>query len=103
MEMMASGMGKRVFLLVYIAQDTTCSVHYISDGGFREQPVRWHGRIQAEVRGTTGGVLVVSIQTLKCLHRATKEAIGILRITMLPVEPYFINHSMMHIEEWVVR
>jgi hypothetical protein len=33
-------------LLVNITQDTAGCVHHVSDGDFREHPVRWHGRIQ---------------------------------------------------------
>ena len=31
---------------VYITQDTVSCVQYVSDDEFREQPVRWHGRVQ---------------------------------------------------------
>jgi hypothetical protein len=33
-------------LLVNITQNTAGRVHHVSDGNFREHPVRWHGRIQ---------------------------------------------------------
>ena len=46
----------------------------------------------AEERRTTVGVLVVRIQAFEGFRRAAEEAIDIRRVTMLPVEPYLINH-----------
>jgi hypothetical protein len=46
----------------------------------------------AEERRTSVGVLVVRVYALEGLDRATKEAVGILWVAMLPVVPYFINH-----------
>jgi len=66
MKVVASEMGQCTFLFVNITQDTTCSVHYVSNGDFREQPVRWYERIQLCKRIKTGVfILVWSVLTLR--------------------------------------
>jgi hypothetical protein len=46
----------------------------------------------AEERRTAVGVLVIRVQALYGLHRATRKAIGIRWVTVLPVGPYLIDH-----------
>jgi hypothetical protein len=66
MSVIASGMGQCTFSLVYITQETTCSVHYISDGDFGKQPVRWHERIQLYKQIKTSiFIFVWSVLTLR--------------------------------------
>jgi hypothetical protein len=46
----------------------------------------------AEVRRSTVRELFPGIHAFEDLHGATKKAMGIHGIAMLPVGPYFINH-----------
>jgi hypothetical protein len=49
-------------------------------------------RPYVEERRAAVRVLIVRGNAVEGLDRATKVTLGILRVTVLPVVPYFINH-----------
>jgi hypothetical protein len=46
----------------------------------------------AEERRSSVGVSVIRVQTFEGLHRTARKAMGIRWVTMLPIEPYLIDH-----------